>query len=740
MMKGLIIAGILWGLGSILANTVLDEELTKAERQLEKKSYRTALSILKSKQPKQDAEPQYWAKFQLLTARCQTMSGNPTAALKTLEQIELHRPEDWNLELATALYSLGKYQEALEAADYYEKDKSINAIHLLMPALWIRAQAQMKMEQFRPCMYTCRRIINSKPASTPQGFSDYKISEQTLEDLRQIQVAANKLLYQAREQFDIKTYGKDFAIYRKARESHFSGKYQEAIDLYRQIGDGTLKEAAGCYIGDCLISLGNPREAVQIYQKMIRENPYGLYRGEMMYTLAVLSYLDSKLDAAVDQCKQLREWCLKAADTKLVEIIPQLAEINDALKRDIIAAAPKTFLKADDCGNLIATAKYPESINNRLTSPWYLPNLMVRTELLYGFLLGEQDMDGDAAAVFEKAPTLTPMQIVKDSFAVGNLKAGLMEDSYLIPETLMKTADRFEEYLQLAFFYFLSDHKNEANKLFNHVIRHADTRNDIADLAIARLGRMHCLVSSGQKQAAVKFAEETIKNPLFDKSLAVAEVRYLKACLMAENRQGFPAACNEFRLLSGSKIEDSSKKTKKSKKKNRQKPIKGEARNIIAPRAMLAMALAAINHGDYILAIQTCQDLVSKYKDSEFAAPAITLLKSMKNKSEQKAPHPIAVMADPDCKVLLHRKIVVMPSATQWTNLEQEVKKSDIIVYQIKFIPRNNCTIIRNVWMNLTPGEPSPPSKEGDEICFVRAPVLFQPGLLYDLDSLKNKK
>ncbi|MPN03264.1 hypothetical protein SDC9_150491 [bioreactor metagenome] len=110
------------------------------------------------------------------------------------------------------------------------------------------------------------------------------------------------------------------------------------------------------------------------------------------------------------------------------------------------------------------------------------------------------------------------------------------------------------------------------------------------------------------------------------------------------------------------------------------------------------------------------------------------------NSPTKKLPHPLSLVETRTGKVFLHRRIVVFPGAAQWINLENEVNAGDIIVYQIKFIPRSNCTIVRSTWVTLDAGEPSPPQVDGSEICFVRAPILFQPFLLNEMDSLKQRR
>jgi len=614
-------------------------------------------------------------------------------------------------------------------------DKSLNAIHLLMPATWIRAQALMKLGEYRSCMQACGRIMWTNLKDSPQAFSDYKLSAQFLRNFQKLQKKARKLYFESREAYDTKTYGKDFAQYRKAREAQFASNFSFARDLYAQIKNGTLKEAAACYTGECLILEGSEKKALNIFEKKIRENPTGFYRGEMLYQKAIVEYLDNKVSKALVSAKELTEWCAKVSkEESQKDKTVKLEGINDALHAEIINTAPKSFLQLDACGNLIATAKYPETINNRLTSPWYLPNLMVRGELLYAFLLSQKNQVQDAAVTFEKAATMTPMQIIKDRYAIENLKASLHLGYYTLNKDMKKSIKEYFNHLNLAFFFYLSDNKSEAERLFDYVIRKTSIDSSPGDVAAARLGKVYCLLDRRYNEEAIKLIDNTINNAILKRSPAIPEMRYLKACFQAQIPSKFLPAIKEFLILSNSSIELGSGKLDRRKRNRRKgdrvKTNTSYMKTTIAPRALLSAALAAVNACKNDLAQQICKEMMRKYSDHPFAQTISTLSCAIKQKeSAGNKIHPIGMIENKNGKVILHRRVVVTPGAAQWINLEEKTKVGDIVLYQIKFIPRSDCTIIRGIWVTLSPGEPSPPDAVGDEICFVRAPALFQLNL-----------
>ena len=717
------------------ASPYVETAVADAEKLILKKKYREAAKIAEEASAQTTENTKDAANLRVLLARCKNLNREYQSAAEILDQMKM-RPDHWHLEKARSYFGMRNYDAVLECTKYYEMDRSINAVHLLTPANWLSAQAQMKLKKYRLCMNTCGKIILLNLKDTPAVFSDYKLSEAFMKELARIQQKAGKLYYDAREAYDIQTYGRDFALYRKAREAQYDGNYAKAREFYDEIADGTLKEAAACYAGECHILEGDNKKALDIFEARIKENPHGLYRGEMLYQKAVVEFLDGKYPKALNTIKTLRKWCGEVASVNLQATENSsvgLAGINDALQNEIIRTAPKSFLKLDDCGNLIATAKYPETINNRLTSPWYLPHLTVRAELFYAFLLSLKNTDAAViSAIFEKACTMTSMQIIRDKHTVGNLKASLEMKSYLVPEKIMKGVKKFENHLSLACFFYLSDNRSEAEKLFDYVMRHAPVNTLPLDAALARLGKIYSLIERNQTTEAIKLADNTTGNQSLSKTPVNGEIRYLKACILAKSPSTFTAALNEFKEIANSSTEIrlTGKDNGKNKKREKRKRVSSRERGQIAPKALLAAAAAAVNAGEINLALKFCREISMKYGRHPYSRPAATLAMAIEgDRGAGNKNFPVGVVAGASGRVILHRRIVVTPGAAQWINPEAEVKTGDIILFRVKFIPRSDCTIIRGVWVNLNAGEPSPPDAAGNEICFVRIPALYQLNL-----------
>lgn len=697
------------------ASAVLEHELDSARKYINRGRYSSAIRQLErtGRTFKNDAKA--YGQVMTMLAGCQNLTGKYKQALKTLDKIKSSFPHQYKYEQASAFLGLKEYQKALDSVGGYIPQ---HGQYLYLKAMWIKAQVEMELKRHKNCMSTCWRVMYQNLSQAPKGFADQKLANSAVNELKKIKTAARKLYYEAREAYDIKTYGVDFANYRKAREAHFAKQYPKARELYALIKAGTLKEAAICYSAETYLDAGDEDEAAKLFARAVKTNPYGLYQGEMLYNLAVIYYLKGRASTALQSAAALEDWCANVEDKTRAK----LENINAALKKDIIDTAPRTYLQTDNCANLIATKKYPGTIDNHLTSPWYLPNLKVKGALLHGFLLGERKQIQAAAEKYDKAQRITKMQIVRNRLTIKNLKAGLLEKSYLFSEEVIHDASSdWENHLRYAAFCYLTDETDKAAKLFGAVAKNA-RRNNPYDALLARLGTIYCFLASKNENAAMKEIDSLLKSGDERKYKELfAEARFLRACVWAKNQNTLPRAITEFQML--------------SKRSN----------DPCSSKALLALALAAVNNNKTDVATDACRSLSRRRADA-YQQAGKTLLAAIKGydpKENRKQKIKVAtsdVNAPGTGKIIKHRRVVVMPSITDWKTIRAEVKAEDIVYYRIKFVPRNNCMIVRKSWIKLSPGEPSPPAAIGDEVCFVRAPALFNKSLLYDFKQLEQKQ
>ncbi len=131
-------------------------------------------------------------------------------------------------------------------------------------------------------------------------------------ELRQLKTDTRKLMEEAQHKVIAKKYGSAYANYRRARIAEASRDYKQAISYYRRVQEmdaPVLADAAGCYIGGCLVQLDHKREAVDYWQGFIKHDEEGLYRGEAMLKLGRLLLVEAQPRAtrggrALDQQSQ----------------------------------------------------------------------------------------------------------------------------------------------------------------------------------------------------------------------------------------------------------------------------------------------------------------------------------------------------------------------------------------------------------------------------------------------------
>lgn len=675
--------------GIICLGVNFEKDLAKAEKLIEKERFKSAISKLEKLYSDKKISEKDRGMAAVLLARAYRGDEKYKEAVEILEKILTGRPYNYHLELGESYLALEEYYKAISASMCHGSDHGI----LFFGSLWIRARAIFGNKKYLDCMNCCQRII--------KGIA--KLHESYDEELKDLVKKANDLYKKALELYEIERYGMDYVWYRKGRESEFENDFRKAVSCYGKIKGGILKDAGQCYTGHCLERIGQRKEALKTYSELYDGNFLGLYRGEALYHAAILNYLDGKNKEAMELVRMFGKWFKEIKQTKRKII---LRGINKAIKQDIIVTAPREFLRHDDCGNLIRTKKYPGSINNRLTAPWYLPYYGTRAELLYGFLLGESGEYEKAASVYKDIGKGKRIKILSDKGTSGSLLAGLVDGVYLLPKDCSeKLSSRYRNIINLACFYYVSEEKLLAENIFNTLSKDKSIQNKTHDMAAVLLGQAYCLISSGKWDEAGKMLSKLHSNSKY-RSLPVGKkAAFLHACLLSSSRAEKEKAFKIFEELA-----------------NNQK-------SALAPKALLAMATCAINYGDREKAFNACESLLEKHIKTPYADAAKTLLEALKKSKNKK---PLAYIKTKTGKVIKHRKTIVIPGTSDWELDTSKLNAGDVVFYKIKCIPRDNCLIVSSVKMTLTEHEPKPPSSKGDEISFVRAPVLFVKNLSYN--------
>ena len=143
----------------------------------------------------------------------------------------------------------------------------------------------------------------------------------------------------------------------------------------------------------------------------------------------------------------------------------------------------------------------------------------------------------------------------------------------------------------------------------------------------------------------------------------------------------------------------------------------------------MALAVCAANNGDKKNAIDACDEIRTKHVKTPYKDAAGTLREAL-----QKAEP--CCLAEPVERVVVHTRTVVLPGASKWHPDFKSLAAPDVILYNIKCVGRDNCTVVKGVRLSLPPDEPQVPPSKGNQMFFVRAPILFIKDLRYDFETL----
>lgn len=647
-----------------------------------------------------------------LLAQAYRKNGKPESAVELLEKLSFGRCETHWLELGEAYLALKSYAKAADSAQAYgsNKDKSLKA-----EAAWLRARAEYGRKSYRSCYQWCDSFRNFVEAAREEAEEKGEAELQHLKYFDPLLAEAKKLKEEARGLYETEMYGRDFANYRKGRSAQMEGDWTNAIFHYRLVKSGTLKDAADCYAAQCVGARGEEEAAEKLYESFIKASPLGLYREDARLRLAELKVANGKGDSCLrDALKDIDE---------LLEAIPQMKEmdvsnlklegLNKAIEDDILKSMPKEPLHKDDCGNLVRYAKRPETIDNRLTSPWHMAEIETRAWLMKGFLLGELDRELSAAESFRKAELAGgPVKTLADPVVVPSLLAGLAEGGYMIPgESAGRLRGRGARLVSYASFLFLSERRGDAWRALELAADEFGKDSSLAVSAPVKLLRAQFLLYEGakkRKEAEALLAELCAERRL-RRSALWATASFLYANSLSCNAANKAKAYALYREVASE-----------------------ERKGDYAPRSLMAMAVFAANVGDRKTAIDTCTELRNRYVKTPYRDAAVTLREGLERADGEMPVEPLELSTG---VIKLHSRTIVIGGNSKWQPSLEGLKSSDMLLYNIKTLGRDSCSIVKSVWMNFPPDEPQVPPAKGNQLRFVRAPILFIKDMRYNFEE-----
>jgi len=212
---------------------------------------------------------------------------------------------------------------------------------------------------------------------------------------------------------EIDKYGLDYVLYREAqvlrnashpfamdftnvavvfgKEGNVGGKvpnanYNHAIELYQEIidffPDNPYGQAAKLYTAVCVAKKGDVEGAIKKLHTFYKEDPDGLMRGEALKLMGDL-YLFALWDKV--NAKEAYERSIRWA-----EAVEGRGRILDTYlvpeKSQYVSKPPKQVKALNNEGEITLTTIPANALVNRVTSTWYLENLVVESEWSLGFL------------------------------------------------------------------------------------------------------------------------------------------------------------------------------------------------------------------------------------------------------------------------------------------------------------------------------------------------------------------
>ena len=666
-----------------------EKSYSSAEKRMEKGKFGSAISKLVKLVEDRKASDAERGRAAVLLSRAYVGDGKGALALKVLEKTELGRPENYYIALGEAYLACDDYRSASRIFTFYNVKENPRLFYL---ALIPSSRGMLGIKDYLNCIGNCRKIIGEVPKL--YGYDKDEELKKLLQD-------AQELLKKALELYETERYGLDYVNYRKGREAEEAGNFRDAIKFYGEIKSGTLKDAGRCYTGHCLAKLGERKDALKVYSELVEEDFTGFYRGEALYESAVLQYIEGDLEKSLKTAERLNEWLQIVKDAK-----KETSGINVALTGDVIDAAPKTYLNHDDCGNLIRTKFYPGSINNRATAPWYIPLLSTRAYFLYGFLLGEKGDKAKAIEIFLKwSEPGKSVRIISDDDTVYSVIYGVENGAYLIPvESLKKLGTKCRNAVNLGCFYYLSEEKDRALEMFRQMSEDSEIKSKANEMAAVLFGLAHCLIASGRQKEALEILETLSEGTRYGNNPIASNSLFVRACLLSSDPGSRNRAYEFYDWLGNGAIDES-----------------------LASKSLLAGAVCAVNGGDREKAMKYCEAVLKDFGKTPYAAAAGTMLRAMK---EAKNGEIMSTFSSEQGKTIKHNVTIIYPGTSDWNLLYSCMDRGDIVFYRIKCIARDGCSIVRSFKMDLTENEPDIPASVGDELIFLRVPILFTKKLL----------
>ncbi len=629
-------------------------------------------------------------------ARILRLSDDFDKAKEALNKLDVHEKKEpyANLEAALITFDQGDHKSISRTLLVLGESKEPRVacdgkLHL--------AKLRFASKLYQPCIDLCDKVIRDvDQALKPKTSESADYRNPWAGDLRHIQREARKLKKQAEEALIALKFGEQYLYYRKARFAQHAGRYEMAVKYYAKVDAPILKDASACYTARCAELMGRKADASRLYRAFIEAEPTGLYRGEALYYLGRMQLLTAnssgQLRSATATLNQAVDWHERIARATPPVSVASIQKILEAFP------APKNRTRVDGWGNYYRNHAGPETILNRMTSSWYLQDLQMKTALLAAF------------AENEAGRTERMQELLREALSINDQSGGHMLNLHDLSDRLLYEAEDGAFILpngvwrslpgaaglrtRLGYFMLTTGEYGEAKGQFNQAI---DTpgRSELVQAA-AELGlAIASFESDGGGMSRLKqFDSKLQKSPLAPMAWL------LHANILAGKKDGFEEAARRYEAVA--KI----------------------AGGTLADRAMLSLAVAALNHGEPSIAAKAVRSISTRpYRDA-----GETLLRQVgkDNTGQDSGQRPRTARSSTHTsggKVHTVARHLVYPGGIDLRVKLHELKDADVIDYQIAFSIRAGCSI-KGFSHRTTAFDPQCLPTDESPLQFVRAPIL----------------
>jgi len=588
------------------------------------------------------------------------------------------------LEFSWCFLELGKLDEAVNFAKQLLDEKEV---YYRCLSNYICALVNFKRSEFKDCVQNCTTCINSINGMET-GISD--------EELQYVKLA-KKMLEEA--SFMLSKLSGDIKNYVDARKAQVIGDYQKSYSLYKEIKSDVLSEAAALYMQDCLALLGKEEIAIKGYLGIIKNSRAQLYIGEAYLHLAKLYLQKGSVRQAENYLSELHKWIKEANDKEAVEFEHLKKHLSD------YPVPSKIFYKDDNGGRVISKNELPEHIINRGTAPWYLVELRrnaLHLSIFTNCIIGDKKvaikyLDELNDEMYILDPTMRP-----NYWEYERISSEIDRGSFTISDKawkMLKGANALD--FQLAFFYSsLGEDELAAQTLKK--IEQGNFASDEFSRGLIRLGK-----GIGHFRA-------------FDDDKVSTELNSF--LLEDKNHPEAPLA-----LLVMANTYTASEETLEKADELYDRIYKSYSGSSIAPKALLAKAMAKVDHGQREIALKILSELNNKYSSSAAAKTAKFLVAELGKLGESEALTSLP-QNYPAQMISVHHQNnhVMVPS---WKELRSEPirkhGKSDLIQFKLSCTTTPACIRVDKITSGLTEFEPRLKPRSGKSMDYLRAMALF---------------